>query len=79
MINLPRSLSAAIRGYMRYYMPTSIAVDLLRTPRGLKWAVPVGLVAVPAYLYAHGSRLCCVVRSQAMVRPGSPVLIRWPV
>jgi len=41
------NLSAAIRGYMRFYMPTNIAIDLLRTRRGLKWAVPVALVAVP--------------------------------
>lgn len=43
-------LSAAIRGYLRYYMPTNRAVDWLRTPRGLKWAIPVALVATPAYL-----------------------------
>ena len=34
-------LSAAIRGYLRFYMPTNRAVDWLRTPRGLKWAIPV--------------------------------------
>lgn len=43
-------LSAAIRGYLRFYMPTNRAVDWLRTPRGLKWAIPVALVATPAYL-----------------------------
>jgi hypothetical protein len=43
-------LSAAIRGYLRYYMPTNRAVDWLRTPGGLKWAILVGLVATPAYL-----------------------------
>lgn len=43
-------LSAAIRGYLRYYMPTNRAVDWLRTSRGLKWAIPVALVATPAYL-----------------------------
>ncbi|CUR58089.1 hypothetical protein NOCA2480096 [metagenome] len=37
---------------MRFYMPTNRAVDWLRTPRGLKWAVPVALVATPAYLFA---------------------------
>jgi hypothetical protein len=42
--------SAAIRGYLRFYMPTNRAVDWLRTPRGLKWAIPVALVATPAYL-----------------------------
>ncbi|MGK2881971.1 MAG: hypothetical protein ACSLE6_14630 [Mycobacterium sp.] len=43
-------LSAAIRGYLRFYMPTNRAVDWLRTPRGLKWAIPVAIVATPAYL-----------------------------
>ena len=43
-------LSAAIRGYLRFYMPTNRAVDWLRTPRGHKWAIPVALIATPAYL-----------------------------
>ncbi|WP_262852280.1 hypothetical protein [Mumia quercus] len=43
-------LSAAIRGHLRLYMPTNRAIEWLRTPRGLKWAIPVGLVATPAYL-----------------------------
>jgi len=44
------NLSAAIRGYLRFYVPTNRAVDWLRSPRGLKWAIPVALVATPAYL-----------------------------
>lgn len=44
------NLSAAIRGYLRFYMPTNRAVDWLRTPRGLKWAIPVALVVAPTYL-----------------------------
>ena len=44
------NLSAAIRGYLRFYMPTNRAIDWLRTPRGLKWAIPVALIAGPAYL-----------------------------
>jgi hypothetical protein len=44
------NLSAAIRGYLRFYMPTNRAIDWLRTPRGLKWAIPVALVATPTYL-----------------------------
>ena len=43
-------LSAAIRGYLRYYVPTNRALDWLRTPSGLKWAIPVALIATPAYL-----------------------------
>ena len=52
MLTLLWNLSAAIRGYLRFYMPTNRAVDWLRTPRGLKWAIPVALVATPAYLFA---------------------------
>lgn len=52
MLTLIWNLSAALNGYMRFYMPTNIAIDLLRTPRGLKWAIPVALVATPAYLLA---------------------------
>lgn len=43
-------LSAAIRGYLRFYMPTNRAVDWLRSPRGIKWAIPVAFIATPAYL-----------------------------
>ena len=42
------NLSAAVNGYARFYIPTNRAVDWLRTPRGLKWAIPVALVATPA-------------------------------
>jgi hypothetical protein len=52
MLTLLWNLSAAIRDYMRFYMPTNIAIDLLRTPGGLKWAVPVAFVMTPAYLGA---------------------------
>lgn len=52
MLALCIHLPAAIRGYMAYYMPTNRAVDWLRSPRGLKWAIPVALVATPAYLVA---------------------------
>ena len=52
MIALMWNVSVAIRRYLGMYIPTSIAIDLLRTRRGLKWAVPAALVAVPAYLFA---------------------------
>jgi hypothetical protein len=58
------NVSAAICGYMRFYMPTNIAFDLLRTPRGLKWAIPTALVATPAYL---GAMAIC---AQLAPRPG---------
>jgi hypothetical protein len=51
MLTLLWNLAAAVRGYLAFYMPTNRAIDWLRAPRGLKWAVPVALVATPAYLY----------------------------
>ncbi|MFI5623464.1 hypothetical protein ACIA03_08370 [Nocardioides sp. NPDC051685] len=42
---------ATIHGYVLAYAPTNIAIAHLRTPRGLKWAIPSALVAVPAFLY----------------------------
>ena len=59
MLTLLWSLSAAIRGYLRFYMPTNRAVDWLRTARGLKWAMPVALVATPAYLLAM--KICSTI------------------
>lgn len=52
MLALLWNVSAAIRGYLRFYMPTNRALDWLRSPRGLGWAVPVAFVAAPAYLFA---------------------------
>ena len=57
-------LSAAVRGYLRFYMPTNRAVDWLRSPRGRKWVIPVALVATPAYL---GAMALCV---QFAMHPG---------
>lgn len=42
---------AIIHGYVLAYAPTNIAIAYLRTPRGLKWAIPSAFVAIPAYLY----------------------------
>lgn len=52
-------LAAAIHGYLAFYMPSNRAVDWLRTPRGLKWAIPVALVATPNYLFAMS--VCVVI------------------
>jgi hypothetical protein len=52
MVALMWNLSVATRRYLRTYMPSNIAIDLLRTHRGLKWALPVAVLAVPAYLIA---------------------------
>ena len=65
------NLSAAIRGYLRFYMPTNRAVDWLRTPRGLKWAIPVALVATPAYLAMTALAI------QLAARPASAASTCW--
>lgn len=52
MLSLCMYLAAAIRGYMAFYMPTNRAIDWLRSPRRLKWAIPAAVVATPAYLFA---------------------------
>ena len=52
MLALSIHLAAVIRGYLSFYMPTNRLIGWLRTPLGLKWAVPVALVATPAYLFA---------------------------
>ena len=59
MFSLFWNLSAALNGYMRFYMPTNRAIDWLRTPRGLKWAIPVVVVATPAHLFAM--RICATI------------------
>lgn len=45
-------LSATIHRCLQTYAPTNIAIAWLRTRRGLKWAIPVALVATPLYAYA---------------------------
>ena len=64
MLMLLWNVSAAIRGYMRFYMPTNIAIDRLRTPRGIKWAIPVALVAAPAHFGAMA------ITADLALRPG---------
>ena len=41
MLALLWNLSAAIRGYLRFYMPTNRALDWLRTPARPQVGVPV--------------------------------------
>lgn len=64
MLALLWNVSAAVRGYLRFYMPTNRALDWLRSPRGLKWAIPVAIGATPAYLF--GMSACAVIAQ----RPG---------
>lgn len=51
MFRLIWTISVHLRAFMRRYMPTNIALDALRSRRGLKWGVPAMLIALP-YLYA---------------------------
>jgi hypothetical protein len=62
MLALMWNLSAALTGYLRLYMPTNRAVDLLRTSPRQKWAFPVALVAVTIYLFAMS--ICATVVKQ---------------
>ncbi|RCS79455.1 sulfate permease [Brachybacterium alimentarium] len=52
--------SIHIRYFMRRWMPTNIVLDKVRTRRGLKWGVPVMLLAIP-YLYL-ASLLIVIIR-----------------
>jgi len=51
MLRLIWTISVHVRTIMRRYMPTNIALDALRSRRGLKWGIPAMLLAIP-YLYA---------------------------
>src|SRR5690606_31690395 len=51
MFRLLWAASAHTRYYLRRYMPTNIALDAIRTRRGLKWGAPAMLLAAP-YLLA---------------------------
>lgn len=52
MLVLSFRLAAALQRYMAFYMPTNRAVAWLRSARGLRWAIPVALVATLTYLFA---------------------------
>ena len=51
MLRLIWTISVYLRTLMRRYMPTNIALDALRSRRGLKWGIPAMLIAI-LYLYA---------------------------
>lgn len=51
MLSLLWTLSATLRGYSRIRLPSNRAVDWLRAPPGLKWALPVALTVAPTYLF----------------------------
>lgn len=52
MFRLLWAASVSTRYYLRRYMPTNVALDAIRTRRGLKWGVPAMLLAVPYLLAA---------------------------
>lgn len=54
MIRLLWALSAHARYYLRRYMPTNIALDAIRSRRGLKWGTPAMLLAAPYLLAVAG-------------------------
>jgi hypothetical protein len=64
MLAMLWNLSAAIRGYLRFYMPTNRALDWMRTVRGVGWAFPIAVLVVPAYLAA------VAIASELAQRPG---------
>ena len=61
-------LAAAIHGLLAFYMPTNRAVDWLRSPSGLKWAIPVSIVATPIYLFAMSVCMTLIERGGPMRR-----------
>lgn len=52
MFRLLWAASVSSRCYLRRYMPTNVALDAIRTRRGLKWGVPAMLLAAPYLLAA---------------------------
>ena len=54
MLTMLWNLSAALRGYLRFYMPTNRLVDWLRSATGIRWAIPVTITAAVGYLYGMG-------------------------
>lgn len=59
LIYLCFRFAAVVHAYLAYYSPTTRLIAWLSTPPGLKWAIPVALVAVPAYMFT--ASLCRVI------------------
>ncbi|MFC5679103.1 sulfate permease [Aeromicrobium endophyticum] len=64
MIRLLWAASVGTRDYLRFYMPTNIALDAIRTRRGRRWGVPAMLIAVP---YVFAASICT-----ALLADGGP-------
>ena len=55
MIRMIWNASVHVRYFMWRYMPSNIALDAIRTRRGLKWGVPAMLLTLP---YLYGASFC---------------------
>lgn len=65
MLVLIWRLSIIASDFLHTYMPTNRAISWLRTPRGLKWAIPAALIATPTYLFV-------MVLAVAIIDGGGP-------
>lgn len=52
MFRLIWTISIYVRSFTQRFIPTNIALNALRTRRGLKWGVPAMLLAIPYLLVA---------------------------
>ena len=77
MLALSIHLAAAIRGYLAFYMPTNRLIDWLRSPRGLKWAIPVAIVATPAYMFAMSVCITIIQRGGPGYLNALVMLFAW--
>lgn len=75
MFRLLWAASVHTRYYLRRYMPTNVALDAIRTRRGLKWGVPAMLLAVP---YLLAASICT-----SLIADGGPgwlnLIVLWGV
>jgi hypothetical protein len=70
-------LAAAIRRYLAFYMPTNRAVDWLRSPRGMRWAIPVAILATPTYLFAMSVCMTLIERGSPGYLNVMVMLFAW--
>lgn len=76
MIRLIWAVSVHTRYFLRRYMPTNLLLDAIRTRRrGLKWGIPVMLLAIPYILIAN----VCV----QLIEAGAPgwlhLVVLWAI
>ena len=75
MFRLLGMISVHSRYFLRRYMPTNRLLDAIRTRHGLKWGIPVMLLAAPYLLIAN---ICT-----ALIADGGPgwlhVVVLWSI